>query len=337
MVAMLNLMPGVAGCFLRRIAPPRSSRLLPRALNNADYVNKYHATPAPGTILPSHRHRPVVHGRGNPTALDSALGIQPDSRMTRAESTQMQSGNRAPVTLTGAKPLQIRGRFITAIAVHLVGAADDSFWHALDTRLAQTPRFFDQAPLVIDLEQAADIDSAADLARVVGQLRARHLAVFAVQSAAPEQARMAQDLGLISLPAGREAPVERMTRQGSRPAAPVAPAPPPAPVNKLITHAVRSGQTVFADRGDLTILGSVSSGAEIIAAGNIHVYGRLRGRALAGVNGDTAARIFCHHLDAELLAIAGLYRTSESLAASTPREYVQVFLDGDQLRIQSLI
>ena len=74
----------------------------------------------------------------------------------------------------------------------------------------------------------------------------------------------------------------------------------------------------------------------MIAAGNIHIYGRLRGRALAGVNGDTSARIFCHALDAELLAIAGLYRTSENLGPDTPRDNVQVWLDGETLRIELL-
>ena len=112
-------------------------------------------------------------------------------------------------------------------------------------------------------------------------------------------------------------------------------APAPAPA-KMITQPVRSGQTVLAEQGDLVIVGPVSSGAEVIAAGNIHIYGRLRGRALAGVMGDTTARIFCHALDAELLAIAGLYLTSENLAADVPRHYVQAFLDGESLRVEAL-
>ena len=88
--------------------------------------------------------------------------------------------------------------------------------------------------------------------------------------------------------------------------------------------------------GQAIAVALAQAGAEVIASGNIHIYGRLRGRALAGVNGDTSARIFCHALDAELLAIAGLYRTSENLGPDTPRDNVQVWLDGEKLRIESL-
>lgn len=247
----------------------------------------------------------------------------------------MQSGKRATERVATVRPLQIRGRFFTAVALHLTGRPDRSFFDALDARLAQTPLFFDNAPLVVDLEQAEGMDSADELLQFTADLRARKLSVFGVQSGTAAQARAAAVAGLISLPGGRDVPLERVSRQGSRPeAVQVVKELPQA--SKLIAQPVRSGQLVFADRGDLVIVGSVSSGAEVIATGNIHVYGRLRGRALAGVNGDSSARIFCHALDAELLAIAGLYRTSEDLGPDTPRELVQVWLDGERLRIESL-
>ncbi|KRW93086.1 septum site-determining protein MinC [Paracoccus sp. MKU1] len=247
----------------------------------------------------------------------------------------MQSGKSAAQTVATVKPLQIRGRTFTAIALHLSGWPDRAFFEALEARLNQTPLFFDNAPLVIDLEQAEGLDSAEALMHLTAELRRRKLSVFGIQSGTPAQARAAAEAGLISLPSGRDVALERVSRQGSRPQPAPAPAPK-EPANLMVTQPVRSGQTVFADRGDLIVIGSVSSGAEVIAAGNIHIYGRLRGRALAGVNGDTAARIFCHALDAELLAIAGLYRTSENLGADTPRQYVQVYLQGEVLRIESL-
>lgn len=254
------------------------------------------------------------------------------------EQDRMHPGKSATRKVATLKPIQIRGRFFTAVALHLSGRPDAGFFDALDARLAQVPLFFDNAPLVIDLEQAEGLDSADDLMRLTGDLRARNLSVFGIQGGTAAQAVAAQALGLISLAGGRDVALDRVTRQGSRaetpaPAAPVREAPQPA---KMVTQPVRSGQMIFADRGDLVIVGSVSSGAEVIAAGNIHIYGRLRGRALAGVNGDTSARIFCHALDAELLAIAGLYRTSENLGPDTPRDNVQVWLDGETLRIESL-
>ena len=98
---------------------------------------------------------------------------------------------------------------------------------------------------------------------------------------------------------------------------------------------MRSGQTVYAERGDLTIVGPVSSGAEIVASGSIHVYGPLRGRAIAGAHGDETARIFCQSLDAELLAIAGLYRTSESIQDELRQRSVQVVLNNDRLDVEA--
>jgi len=241
--------------------------------------------------------------------------------------------------LATVKPVQIRGRYFTAIALHLTGPADRDFLAALDDRLRQTPLFFENAPLVLDLEKAQGLESERDLALLAREMRARRLSVFGIQNGTAEQAAAAAAAGLISLPGGRNVPLDRVSRP--EPAAPRQAAPEvekeaPPPATRLIDQPVRSGQTVFADRGDLIIMGPVSSGAEIIAAGNIHVYGRLRGRALAGVNGDTSARIFCHSLDAELLAIAGLYRTSENLGPDIPREHVQVCLEGEKLRVLPL-
>ncbi|WP_134679201.1 septum site-determining protein MinC [Paracoccus ravus] len=237
------------------------------------------------------------------------------------------------------KPIQIRGRSLTAVALHLEGAADANFYNALDAKLRQTPLFFENAPLVIDLEHSS-VASPEAISALVAELRRRRLSVFAAQNATAEQASAALAAGLIVLPGGRDVPIERVSRSPARSARPVKllaaePEPPPA-ATKLITQPVRSGQTVFADRGDLVVIGSVSSGAEVIATGNIHIYGRLRGRALAGVNGDGAARIFCHALDAELLAIAGLYRTSETLGPDTPRQNVQIYLEGEKLCVESL-
>lgn len=245
--------------------------------------------------------------------------------------------------VAGVGVLQIRGRSLTAVALHLAGQADDAFFAALDARLRQTPLFFENAPLVIDLDQASGLEDEAGMARLAAALRERRLSVFGVQNATPEQGAAARASGLIVLPGGRDVGLERVSRPQAAPRAQgrsvpeAAPAPREVPAAaKVVTQPVRSGQTVFADRGDLVVIGPVSSGAEVIATGNIHIYGRLRGRALAGVNGDTSARIFCHALDAELLAIAGLYRTSETLGPEIPREFVQIHLEGDKLCVQSL-
>ncbi len=104
--------------------------------------------------------------------------------------------------------------------------------------------------------------------------------------------------------------------------------------NKVVRAPVRSGQMVVCERGDLTVIGSVASGSELVAGGNIHVYGPLRGRAMAGVHGDESARIFCQSLDAELVAIAGLYKTSETLEDAARNRATHIYLEDERLRME---
>ena len=105
-------------------------------------------------------------------------------------------------------------------------------------------------------------------------------------------------------------------------------APPARPAGLVIDSSVRSGQTINFPEGDVTVIGSVGSGAEIVAGGSIHVYGTLRGRAIAGTSGDQTARIFCQDLDAELLSIDGRYRVAENFERTLRGRPVQARLDG---------
>jgi septum site-determining protein MinC len=118
-------------------------------------------------------------------------------------------------------------------------------------------------------------------------------------------------------------------------APPVAPKPPRGPC-LFIDDSVRSGQTVEFPDGDVTVIGSVGSGAEIIAGGSIHVYGTLRGRAIAGSTGNSTARIFCNKLEAELIAIDGLYRTAEDMDPQYRSRPVQAWLEGETMTMAAL-
>ena len=108
------------------------------------------------------------------------------------------------------------------------------------------------------------------------------------------------------------------------------------PRTLLRTEPVRSGQQIYAAGGDLVVLAAVGAGAEVLADGNIHVYGPLRGRAIAGAAGDTSARIFCASLDAELVSIAGFYCVSESIDPAFAKQRVQISLAGEQLLFERL-
>jgi septum site-determining protein MinC len=104
----------------------------------------------------------------------------------------------------------------------------------------------------------------------------------------------------------------------------------------LIDQPVRSGQSVVFERGDITVLGSVASGAEVMAGGSVHIYGTLRGRAIAGLSGYPGARIFCSKLQAELLAIDGVYQTADDMPAKLLGKSVSAWLDGEQMKISVL-
>ena len=114
---------------------------------------------------------------------------------------------------------------------------------------------------------------------------------------------------------------------------------PPAPAGQpglIQATPVRSGQQVYADNRDLTVLATVGAGAEVIADGSVHIYGTLRGRALAGAQGNEKARIFCRAFHAELVAIAGNYKVLEEIPKELHGKAVQVWLDGGQLKIAAL-
>jgi len=228
-------------------------------------------------------------------------------------------------------PFQVRGRFFTAIVLQIADPPDAEFYRALDTILAQAPHFFTNAPFVLDLNTAPSIGPSFDFIGLTRELRKRRLTLIGVQNGTIEQNRAALTAGLMTLQGGCDLPEKDPTENGAAAEEPVVPSGA-----LLVTDPVRSGQRVFSEVGDLVVVASVGSGAELIARGNIHVYGRMRGRALAGVNGNPTARIFCQNLEAELIAIGGLYKTSEEIDPSLRTHRVQAFVRDGTLRIEPL-
>lgn len=228
---------------------------------------------------------------------------------------------------------QVRGRFLTALALRIdTETAGDPFYAQLDEQLRKTPQFFSGAPVVLDLVNAPAFSDPDRMRELVGNLRRRQLRVFGVQNARGMDAAALQTLGLIPVTTGRDAPVPR--DHGPARTTTAAKATPRPAQNKVIRSPVRSGQMVVAEHGDLTVIGSVASGAELIAAGNIHVYGRLLGRAMAGCHGDENAHIFCQSLNAELVAIAGLYQTSETIEDAARQRCTHIYLEDEKLRME---
>ncbi|QIK37835.1 septum site-determining protein MinC [Caldichromatium japonicum] len=218
----------------------------------------------------------------------------------------------------------------------------------LGNRIERAPDFFRNTPIVIDLTAVNQAKAPIDLPQLVKMLRGYGLLPVGVSGANTDQALAAQSIELAVLrdgagrrprpaeepPAGQAVALPNGRRLQT--VASNSPPPPAPPAFTLITKPVRSGQRIYAEGGDLSIVAPVSSGAELMADGNIHVYGPLRGRALAGMRGNTEARIFCQDLQAELISIAGHYRVSEGIPNELRGVPVQVFLDQQILRIERL-
>ena len=203
----------------------------------------------------------------------------------------------------------------------------------LEARFADAPGLFDQDPVAIDLSFVREADASIDFDALIALLRAHKMLPIAVKAGSALQMEAALAAGLTE--AHGNAPAARASEPAAP--APVLEVPAPARATLIVDKPLRSGQRVYAKGADLIVLAVVSFGAEVIADGNIHVYAPLRGRALAGALGDTAARIFTTCMEPQLLCIAGIYRTTETeLPASVLGKPAQVRLVGEQLVVEAL-
>ncbi|WP_432743754.1 septum site-determining protein MinC [Methylobacter sp. G7] len=205
----------------------------------------------------------------------------------------------------------------------------------LQDKVNLAPEFFKNSPLVFDLQELNKHDLDIDVAELTKIIRKLGLLPIGIRGGGAQQNQQALKLG-IPVHSGHTVAASSETQKQQ------APEPEPEPKSQtvaatttLITHPVRSGQRIYAS-GDLIILAQVSAGAEILAEGNIHVYGSLRGRALAGVQGNTEARIFCSDLQAELISIAGNYKVSEDLNGVVLNQHVQIYLQNHTLVIKDM-
>ena len=228
---------------------------------------------------------------------------------------------------------QLKGSMLAITVLELAQNDLEALDRQLAAKVAQAPNFFSNTPLVLALDKLPANQGSIDLPGLMRVCRHHGLRTLAVRASRIEDiaAAIAIDLPVLPPSGARERPLELEEKK---------PEKPPQPLiqpTKVITTPIRGGQQIYAQGCDLVVISSVSSGAELLADGNIHVYGPMRGRALAGIKGDKKARIFCQQLGAELLSIAGQYKVSEDLRRDplwgTP---VQVSLSGDVLNITRL-
>jgi septum site-determining protein MinC len=237
----------------------------------------------------------------------------------------IRKGMRVDIMGANARPtrqlVRLRGRsyvaFVFSPVVPIVTWLDE-----IDATLAHSPGFFTGKPVVLDLS-AVELSQSAVM-HLVASLEQRNIRVLGIEGV--DAARLTSTMPPL-LTGGRHCVLTLNE--------PKKPEAKPKPASLLLESPVRSGQSIYAE-GDATILGSVASGAEIVAGGSIHIYGTLRGRAMAGAHGNPAARIYCQKIEAELLAIDGYYRTAEEIDAALCDQPAQVWLEGDIVKITPL-
>jgi len=211
----------------------------------------------------------------------------------------------------------------------------------LDATLERSKGFFANHPVALDLS-GVQLSPAA-IGHLIASLEERDIRVLGleglktadVQAGLPPILRAGRGTQSVELP---KPTATAANANADTAAQAVVSLPPPKPqaASLLIQDPVRSGQSVVFTEGDITVLGSVGSGAEIVAGGSIHVYGALRGRAIAGAGGNPRARIFCHRVEAEFLAIDCYYKTADDIEDSLRRRPVQVWLDSGTVKISAL-
>lgn len=229
-----------------------------------------------------------------------------------------------------SQAFKLKGRLYTLTVIQLLETDCDLFAQQLGEAVAKAPRLFEQTPIVLDCSGIPDRQLGMrqfDLQELCKCMREHGLLPVAIQGGNALLNTLAQAQGLAVLNGSSNQDKPLVSEPIALPVAEIV-------KTKLVTAPVRSGQQIVSKGGDLIVTASVSHGAELLADGNIHVYGTLRGRALAGIAGDKQARIFCHSLDAELVSIAGFYRLRDAIEPIAAP--CQIFIQDDRIQIEPI-
>jgi septum site-determining protein MinC len=258
-----------------------------------------------------------------------------------AAKTNYEQAGELKIGQVGIANLRIRTLDVTRLATEM------------RERVQGAPKLFERAAVILDFGGLSECPDAATVRALVDGLREAGVLPVAIAYGTREIEDLSREVGLPLLAKFRAAyeplggaavqaapepapePKSRAKAAAEPVAAAAAPAPVVAEVGMVQLAPVRSGQQLYAQNRDLTVCAAVGAGAEVISDGSIHIYGALRGRALAGAGGNTAARIFCREFNAELVAVAGTYKVLEEIPKELLGKPVQIWLENDSLRIEA--
>jgi len=251
-----------------------------------------------------------------------------------------------PAAVAHESAFEIRFGQVGLAQMRIRSTDADAVQAQLRARVAAAPALFERAALCLDLSPLDHDASAAELRAMLEAIRRCGVLPVGLAHGTPAIEALARELDLPVLTQfraqqsyGAAVSAVKAAAQPAAPAAPVAPTPPAATsteeivaIPALMHHRpVRSGQRIYARHRDLVVTSAVGAGAEVMADGCVHVYGSLRGRAMAGVRGEVSARVFCHEFNAELVSVAGVFRVFETIPPDLAGKPVQAWLDGDDL------
>lgn len=236
-----------------------------------------------------------------------------------------------------SRSIRIKGRSFLAVVLSPEQPLDQ-WLERLDDLAARSAGFFLSRPVVLDVAELK-LDKAG-LKGLLAELFSRNVAIMGIEGARPSMIEPGMPPALKGGKAASDVDVEPVSLATAEVAEDVS-KPPVTEIRSvvqslMISEPVRSGQSIIFPEGDVTIVGSVASGAEVIAGGSIHIYGALRGRAMAGSLGNASARIFCKKLEAELLAIDGVYKVAEDIDPKFRGQAVQLWLENDTIKADKL-
>jgi septum site-determining protein MinC len=242
------------------------------------------------------------------------------------------------------KTFELKGEMSMLSVLRLLDSETEHIARELDDKVKQAPDFFRNMPVIIDLQVLSERNELPVFPVLITILRNYGLVPVGVRNGSTMQNNAARQAGMALLPEHHAAPQVPLNTdvKGDQllptEATPRVVEPPYEQPRKsrMVLRPVRSGQQIYVPEGDLIVVAPVGAGSELLVDGCIHVYGPLRGRALAGVNGDETARIFCQRLEAELVAIAGHYQINEDMAPEWKKKSVQVWLENERLMISTL-
>lgn len=233
---------------------------------------------------------------------------------------------------------KLKGSLITVTILQLSSFDLEAFENQLQMLVEKTPKFFEHMPLIFDLQALPEHQAGLNFATLMQVCKHFKIVPIGIRNASPLLESQALAAELAIFPVSKKdmpftavqqiLPKTKITTEDAEQQT----QHPPA---KIIDHPIRSGQQIYAKHQDLIVLNSVSAGAEVLADGNIHIYGTLRGRALAGIQGYQQARIFCHKLSPELISIAGFYQLNDHLLHEANHP-VQIYLENERLQIKAL-